>query len=153
MIRLVPWWCLLAPWWRNGPFMIEQFPSFLQYRQLHNRAGVPCEQHFHFSLPREVFYPLWAIVKTRNNLHSIIGCNVFDLIHNDESVRSTPPNCPDLRPGHYCGGWRQLVITRQLTTLHQDIPDSVHFLILTHQMAPQHELSRFGSQNLLVSSL
>ena len=70
MIRLVPWWCLLAPWWRNGPFMIEQFPSFLQYRQLHNRAGVPCEQHFHFFLPREVFYPLWAIVKTRNNLHS-----------------------------------------------------------------------------------
>ena len=63
------------------------------------------------------------------------------------------PNWPDLRLCHYCGGWRQLVITRQLTTLHQDTPDSVHFLILIHQMAPQHELSRFGSQNLLVSSL
>ena len=109
--------------------MIEQFPSFLQYRQLHNRAGVPCEQHFHFFLPREVFYPLWAIVKTRNNLHSIIGCNVVDLIHNDESVQSARPNCPDLRPGHYCGGWRQLVITRQLTALLQDPPEGVNIVI------------------------
>ena len=56
----------------------------------------------------------------------IIGCNVLDLIHNDES---TPPNCPDLRPGHYCGGWRQLVITRQLTTLLQDPPEGVNIVI------------------------